>query len=134
MPGVVDRAKAREIHLAPNEKKENLVIKLGPRVGLRDVRVRVQWPDGRPSGSTNVSADVNGRIAELAKTDATGSLELQLLEGIEYSFSARAWTSYRILHGNQIGENWVDAEKRILAAGSGSADILLVLDRPQPKR
>jgi hypothetical protein len=76
------------------------VIKLGPRVGVRKVSVRLQWPDGRPAASTNVSAEVNGKIAELAKTGSTGTLELVLLNGVEYSFSGRAWTSYRLVNGS----------------------------------
>jgi len=133
-PGVTDIAKAQIAHLGANEQKEDVVIKLGPLVDVRRVGVRVQWPDGRPATSTNVSADVNGRIAELAKTGSTGTLEMLLLNGVEYSFSGRAWTSYRLVHGHQIGDDWVETEEKVLSPGSGPAEIVLVLNKPKPRR
>jgi len=133
-PGVTDIGKAQLVHTAVNEKKEDIVIKLGPRVGVRKVTVSVQWPDGRPSASTSVSADVNGRIAELGKTGARGSLEMLLLNGVEYSFSGRSWTSYRMVNGNQIGNDWVNTEEKVLPPGRGAAEIVLVLNKPKPRR
>jgi hypothetical protein len=96
--------------------------------------VRVQWPDGRPSSSTSVRADVNGKIAELAKTGVAGTLDMLLLCGVEYSFSGRAWTSYRIVHGHRFGNDWVDTEDEVLSAGSEPAKIILVLNKPKPGR
>ncbi|MDP2998115.1 MAG: carboxypeptidase-like regulatory domain-containing protein [Bryobacterales bacterium] len=133
-PGVTDVAKAQVVRLAANEKRKDLVIKLGPRVGVRTVRVRVQWPDGRPAASTDVSARVGGAIAELAKTDATGAVEFPLLNGVEYSFRGRAWTSYRIVNGNRIGDDWVDTEERTLPASSSAAEVVLLLNRPMSRR
>jgi len=63
-----------------------------------------------------------------------GTLEMHLLSGVEYSFSGRAWTSYRIVHGNRIGDNWVETEQRKLPPGSGPAEIVLVLNQPKPQR
>jgi hypothetical protein len=133
-PGVTAIAEAQIVHLVANEQKDGIVIRLGSRVDVRNLSVKVQWPDGRPAASTNVSAHVNGKIAELAKTGSTGTLEMLLLNGVEYSFSGRAWTSYRLVNGNQIGNDWVDAEEKVLSPGSGPAEIVLVLNKPKPPR
>jgi hypothetical protein len=77
---------------------------------------------------------IGGTIAELAETDAAGAVEMPLLNGVEYSLGARAWTSYREVHGNRIGENWVDTEEKIFPRNSSLPEVILVLNRPRPKR
>jgi hypothetical protein len=101
---------------------------------IRKATVRVQWPDGRPSAGTNVSAWANGYIGELGKTDERGQLEMALLEAVTYRFEARAWTSYRVFNGNKFGDDWVDAEEQKITAGPQSTSVTLVLSRPKLKR
>lgn len=46
-PDVSDLAEAGRIHLALNEQRKGLRIALGPRPGVRLVKVKVSWTDGR---------------------------------------------------------------------------------------
>jgi protocatechuate 3,4-dioxygenase beta subunit len=133
-PGVTEISKARVVRLAVNERREHLTIKLGTPAAPRRVKVRVQWPDGRPASSAKVSARVGGQTAEFTETDAAGMVELTLLEGVEYWLDARAWTSFRNVNGNQIPADWVDTEEGRLRAGSGPATVVLVLNKPKPRR
>jgi len=133
-PGTTAISAASSVHLAANEEKRGLLIKLGPRAGIRNVNVVVQWPDGRPAPSTNVSAQVNGKIAELGKTDAKGVITMPLLVGVSYTFSGRAFTSYGDVHGNKIPDDWVDTKEKSLAPDSSSAEVVLVLNKPRPQR
>lgn len=132
-PGVAGAEQAEVLRLGVNEKREGVIIRLGARAGVRKIRVRAQWPDGRPAAETDVSARVSDSTAASGKTDGAGSVELTVLEGVEYEIGGRAWTSYRMVHGVRVGAEWVDAEARMLPASSAGAEVVLVLNRARPR-
>jgi hypothetical protein len=133
-PGVTDIKFAKVLRLGVNQKRNGLVIRLGPRARVRKITVRVEWPDGRSASGTSVRASVRGLMTESSTTDATGRAEFSILVGIEYSFTGRNWTSYRIVNGNKLGDDWVDAEAQTLSPSSSTNELVLLLNKPRQRR
>ena len=78
-------AGALVLRLKPGQHRQSMVLLLEPPLEQTRVRIRVSRKDGRPASKAAVYAfDDDGRIAESAKTDASGLAELPCLRGTEY--------------------------------------------------
>jgi len=130
-PGVIDIQNAGVVSLKPNETKENLQFRLGPRSKERIVTIKVFWPDGKPAIDAAVDAKVDDVTAEFEKTDSSGEARLRLLAGVPYSIWAFGFMANRVTaSGIKVLESRMDAEAISLAAGSEPAEFSLVLSNP----
>lgn len=125
-PGVTDRGKAQILRMAAGEKRDNLVLRLGPRAATRLVSIELRRADGRPQAGATVWASVNGGSAGSATTNGAGVAKLSVLAGVSYSFSARAQL------GNPADSDWgwVDTEPAILSPGTFPAQVVVVFKKP----
>lgn len=114
-PGVTGLAQAQIVHLQHKEARGGLRIQLGPKVGIRDVRLRVVWPNGRPAKGATVVAAVNGSHANGWEVDSNGWVIMDLLNDVEYHFSV--W----------FGLQEARTEDKFLPADSSRKTILLVV-------
>jgi hypothetical protein len=131
-PDATTMSQAAVLHLEPNESRTAVDIKLGEPAPLRDITVKVAWPGGKPAKPAYLHVSAQGHIVESSKNvDDNGTVKYALLAGVEYKFQTRLWTSTRLINGNAIGDKYVDGEGT-LSAGSGAAEIVLVLHEPRP--
>jgi len=79
------------IHLDAGEQKELAPFSLPKAALIRQVSIRVAWPDGRPAKDIDVWADVGGEPGDHATTDADGRAQLELLDGLEDTVEAKIW-------------------------------------------
>ncbi len=133
-PGVAGEAEAGILHLELNEQKAGLRIALGPAAKCRQVKVKVLWPDGRPAARTRVSALVRRDTSEAVQADESGLATLTLLEGVEYTLSAHETFNFRWKRTYGYEVDTAVAGPVPLPAGSGQAEMVLVLQKRESGR
>jgi hypothetical protein len=79
------------IHLDAGEHRQIAPFNLPVAAIVRQVPVRVFWPDGRPAKDVDVWAYVGGEPGAHASTDSDGGAQLDLLEGLDYAVEAKIW-------------------------------------------
>ncbi|MGA9673622.1 MAG: carboxypeptidase-like regulatory domain-containing protein, partial [Terracidiphilus sp.] len=125
-PGVSDRAQAQLIHLAPGQKFSGIRIQLPPRLRLRAVHVRVQWPDGRSVGQgvSVVTDETENGVTDIEETKKDGSASAQCFAAKNCRIEAKMWLTKP---GDSATPQLAASLVRQIEAGDEPVSITLVL-------
>lgn len=129
-PGTTDLAKAQPVRLELNERRNGLLLRLGPPAPVRQVTVDVRWPDGRPAAGAWTALYRADDMVESQRSGAGGKAVFTVFQALDYWFAASFATSYRKVPLGTLPQTWVDAERAFLPAGSGAAEVPLRLMKP----
>jgi hypothetical protein len=128
-PGVSEAARAHAVKLTRGEKRGGLLLRLPPRLPVRNIEGTFAWPDGRPVTKALVTfrdspALTGGTHLGGANVDARGRFSIPALEGQE------GWVHATVFVTVENRLKAVAAEPVKVSANASLKPVRLVASRP----